>query len=78
MPSNIQSKEYSMGGGIEDILYSTFDDNANACNVWWNDANRKSNLNWQSNFGDDNDWFAFRNSLHFSPYSLWGEFCFAS
>jgi hypothetical protein len=38
----------------------TFDGNADACSVWWYDANRGSDLHWQDDFGDDNDWFAFR------------------
>ncbi len=55
-----------------------FDGNPNACNVYWNDAKRKSNLNWHSNFGNSNDWFAFRDFLHFSLVFTAGEFCFVS
>jgi hypothetical protein len=33
-------------------------------------------LNYVENFDDANDWFAFRNSLHFSL--LTGEFCLMS
>jgi hypothetical protein len=38
----------------------TFRGDASACYVWWNDAERKSNLNWQGLFGGDYGWFAFR------------------
>ena len=46
--------------------------------MWWNGSKRKANLNWVSNYGNANDWFAFRNSFHFSPDFLSGEFCFTS
>ena len=49
------------------LLYITFDDNRQACYVWWNDSKREANLNWLSNFDNSNDWFVFRNLLHFSP-----------
>ncbi len=57
----------------------TFEGNQQACGVWWDDSERKANLNWVSNFGNANDWFAFRNSLHFSAPTLVGaEFCLVS
>lgn len=31
-----------------------------ACYMWWDDANRRADLNWRSSFGNDRDWFAFR------------------
>ena len=37
-----------------------FDDDANACDVRWGDADRESGLGWQGNFGNEYDWFAFR------------------
>jgi hypothetical protein len=45
---------------MEGIRHTTFDGNRNACNVWWNGAKRKANLNWVKNFDNANDWFAFR------------------
>ncbi len=71
MLNKIQSREYSKDGATDGVLYITFNGNANACYVWFNDSKRKSNLNWQNNFGNDNDWFCFRNSLHFSLNLLW-------
>lgn len=68
-------------GVMEGILYITFEGNRQACYVWWNDSDRKANLNWVSNFDNSNDWFVFRNSLHFSPVRRLadsGEFCFVS
>ncbi|MEO5646376.1 MAG: hypothetical protein ABIO57_01230 [Candidatus Paceibacterota bacterium] len=38
----------------------TFGGGTDACYVWWDDARRKSNLDWQDNFGNGRDWFAFR------------------
>lgn len=50
----------------------TFEGDHSACYVWWNGSKREANLNWVSNFGNSNDWFAFRNSLHFSPRPVRG------
>lgn len=61
-----------MGGGMDGILYKTFEGNRHAAYVWCDGSERKANLNWVSNFGNANDWFAFRNSLHFSPRSVRG------
>jgi hypothetical protein len=36
-----------------------FEGNRQVCNVWWNDAKRKANLNWTDNVGNANDWFVF-------------------
>jgi len=38
----------------------SFYGSADACYVYWDDAGRKSCLDWQGNFGDGRDWFAFR------------------
>jgi hypothetical protein len=38
----------------------TFEGNAFACRVWWDDAERESDLCWLGSFGNSNDWFAFR------------------
>jgi len=60
-----------MGG----VLHTIFDGNRQACNVWWNDANRKANLNKVADYGNANDWFAFRYSLCFLiPLSQRDEF----
>ena len=37
-----------------------FSGDALACCVWWDVAERGSNLLWQNNFGCDDGWFAFR------------------
>lgn len=63
MPNTIQPREYSKGGGMEGISHVTFEGNRNACYVWWNDSDRKANLNWVSNFDNSNEWFAFSNFL---------------
>ena len=43
--------------------------NRQACYVWWNDTERKANLNWVENFDSTNDWFVF------SRYSLRSPVC---
>lgn len=73
MPNAIQPQEYSRGSGTDGTLYNSFEGNRNACYVWWDDSKRKANLNWVENFDNANDWFVFRNSLHFSPVFT-GEF----
>lgn len=49
-------------GYLVETTGSTFDGNAFACYMWWNDAERESFLNWQYYFGNGYDWFAFRKS----------------
>jgi hypothetical protein len=71
MPNAIQPQEYSRGGGMGDILYTTF-----ATFNRWNDE-RNVNVNRNDNDWNDNWWFAgVRKSLHFSPDFPLGEFCF--
>ena len=78
IPNTIQPREYSMGSGHDGAGYITFEGNQQSCYAWWNDAKRKANLNWVSNFTNANDWFAFLcESIYFSS-GLPGEFCFKS
>ena len=44
-----------------------FEGNRQACNVWWNEHKREANLNWVSNYGNPNDWFAFSRYCLLSP-----------
>jgi len=37
-----------------------FDGKRQACSVWWIDSGRGASLHWVSNYGDSDDWFAFR------------------
>ena len=55
---------YEIGSNPSYVVETTgcsFDGNANACCMSWSDAERKSSLNWQSDFGSSSGWFAFRN-----------------
>jgi hypothetical protein len=47
-------------GYVIETTGNTFNGDANACYVWFDDSVRVSSLSWQSIFGDDDDWFAFR------------------
>lgn len=54
---------YDLGPNPMYVVETTgcsFDGELQACGVWWDDARRKSGLNWQSVFGRGRDWFAFR------------------
>jgi hypothetical protein len=83
MPNTIQPREYSKGGGMEGILYTTDSDgNLNVFNVKRNDDGKQwlnaNNGNPDNFWNAENRWvFLRRNSFHFSP-ALVGEFCFAS
>ena len=59
MPNEVQPREYSRGGGKDDILYNIATFNQ------WNDDKRNVNVNRNnSNDWNDNWWFAgLRNSL---------------
>lgn len=81
MPNKIQSRDYSRGGGIENILHISvceLNGKRNAPYLNEDGDRRKLNLNW---FDEDwNDYYRFagvRNSSHFSP-AFAGEFCFTS
>lgn len=49
-------------GCLVETTGKLFDGDAGACCVWWSDSERESGLDWQSYFGSDDDWFAFRKS----------------
>ncbi len=42
----------------------SFGGNRQTCYFWWNGSDRKVSLRWIDNFGNSNDWFAFRKQ-HF-------------
>ena len=50
-------------GYVVETTGYTFDGHASACYVWFDGSGRESSLDWQGDFGDDYDWFAFRKSL---------------
>ena len=86
IPNTIQPREYSRGGGTEDLAYDSpvVDSNGNSCVVVLNgdSDNRNLNLNDVRNKWDSNYWLVgVRNSFHFSPVRPMadsGEFCFTS
>lgn len=49
-------------GYIVETTGCMFDGDAQACHVYWNDANRKAYLYWQAYFGYAYAWFAFCKS----------------
>lgn len=79
--NKIQPQEYSRGGDMDDILYSTvcvLDDKRHVPYLYRDADDRNLNLNWFDNDWDDVYCFAgVRNSLLFSLNHL-REFCFVS
>jgi len=65
-----------MGSGADGAWHKTFEGNQQVCNVWWNGAKRKANLNWTDNVGNPSDWFAFVRYFLRSPAIFWREFLF--
>jgi len=59
IPHNIQLREYSMSGEMDDISHISFEGDRQVPNVWLNDAKRNANLNWFDKKWNDNYWFAF-------------------
>lgn len=64
---------YDLGPNPMYVVETTgclFNGIAHACYVCWNDARRKSNLDWRSSFSSSNDWFTF-SKQHSGLGALW-------
>lgn len=80
MPNSIQPREYSKGGGTDDILYNIVrndDGNLNVPYLYDDDSQVVVNWNWlDNNFNDNNPALRFATGFVSPPYL--GEFCFTN